>query len=414
MATKQPQVFESPFELYESVRQIGEGGAGRVFEARTAVGATYAVKCLSPENVSGERRKRFKNEINYCQTQKHPNVIRVVDAGTISIKGASCPFYVMSLYDGTLRSRISSLTTDSVLPVFAKILDGVEAAHFSRVWHRDLKPENILLNNSGELVVADFGIAHFEEESILTAVETKVASRMANFQYSAPEQRVRGARVDHTADIFALGLMLNEMFTKDVPHGSGFKKIGDVSAAHSYVDEIVDRMLQQNPAARFQSIEDVKAQLIGKQNAFVALQRYDKACKETVPDSSVPAFAPIKIVALDFDNDRLTLELSGIVPEGWAEAFHNPRGGYSSIQGYGPGQFVIRGNLIHLGMRGENERTIQRVVDHAKQYVESANSDYVVRLEAQAREAERRKRGELEAKVAAEERRKNLLANIRL
>jgi serine/threonine protein kinase len=109
-----------------------------------------------------------------------------------------------------------------VLPLFSGILDGVEAAHLLRVTHRDLKPENILCDEKSLPVVADFGIAHFEEDIIATAVKTPAGAKMANLSYSAPEQRMRGAAVDLRADIFALGLILNEMFTRSVPQGVGY------------------------------------------------------------------------------------------------------------------------------------------------------------------------------------------------
>ena len=99
----------------------------------------------------------------------------------------------MQQYSGTLRTRMRDIKPDDALRVFSQILDGVEAAHLANVWHRDLKPENILWNErDGTLVIADFGIALFEEEETYTADETKAAARMANFLYSAPEQRVRG------------------------------------------------------------------------------------------------------------------------------------------------------------------------------------------------------------------------------
>ena len=91
--------------------------------------------------------------------------------------------------------------------MFSKILDGVEAAHLRQIFHRDLKPENIPINPaSGELVVADFGVAHFEEDDLIDSVQTKVGERLGNFEYAAPEQRRPGQVVDHRADIYSLGL----------------------------------------------------------------------------------------------------------------------------------------------------------------------------------------------------------------
>jgi serine/threonine protein kinase len=110
---------------------------------------------------------------------------------------------------------------DGVLPIFSQILDGVESAHPQGVWHRDLKPENILYSlANGTLIVADFGIAHFEEQDLLTAVETQPNERLANFLYAAPEQKIRAKSADSRSDIYALGLMLHEMFTGDVPLGT--------------------------------------------------------------------------------------------------------------------------------------------------------------------------------------------------
>jgi len=275
MATKPPS-FETPFDTYTAIKVIGEGGAGRVYEVTNPAGEVFALKCLAPERVTSERLKRFKNEVAFCQKQEHPNIVKVLDTGATSIRGVKCPFYVMRRYGGTLRTLMGQLRPEDAMRVFAQILDGVEAAHLTGVWHRDLKPENVLLSDRESApVVADFGIAHFEVEEIYTAVETKLAARMANFLYSAPEQRVRGTQVDRRADIFSLGLMLNELFTKEVPQGAGFKRVKDVNAAYAYIDDIVEPMIQQNPQNRPGTIEAIKKELIGRKNAFVALQQYD-------------------------------------------------------------------------------------------------------------------------------------------
>jgi len=92
----------------------------------------------------------------------------------------------------------SGVSPSDVLTLFNDILDGVEAAHFQNVIHRDLKPENLLIKMPGRrVVVADFGVAHFEEEDLLTAVRTGVAERLANYRYSAPEQRTTARSADN-------------------------------------------------------------------------------------------------------------------------------------------------------------------------------------------------------------------------
>ena len=331
---KKALTFDTPFDSYQVTSVLGEGGAGRVYAVINSSGEMFALKCLSPGRVTSERLRRFKNEIGFCQRTSHKNILRIDDTGLAEVEGAKVPFYVMKRYEGTLRTRMVSLGANDVLHVFALILDGVEAAHLLNVWHRDIKPENVLCNNIGnELVIADFGIVHFEEEEIYTAVETKVASRMANFQYSAPEQRVRGTKIDHRADIFSLGLLLNEMFTREIPQGAGYKRIASVSPDNAYLDDLVELMIQQNPSNRPESIGEIKRELIGRKNRFIAEQKLDAKTKQVVVATAPAGFTPISIVALDYSNGTLSLALSDTPPPGWAQEFHHPRGGHSSIMG---------------------------------------------------------------------------------
>src|ERR1700724_951360 len=120
----------------------------------------------------------------------------------------------MPLAQGSLRELMNDgMHAEAVLQQFGQIWNGVESAHLQDVWHRDLKPENVLILDKTCLAIADFGVARFAQEELYTLVETRPHARLANFLYAAPEQRTRGAPTDHRADIYALGLMLNEMFT---------------------------------------------------------------------------------------------------------------------------------------------------------------------------------------------------------
>jgi len=413
MAKKLP-VFETLFETYTSSAVLGEGGSGYVHAVTNSTAEVFALKYLNPNRITTDKLKRFKNEIEFCQRNNHQNIIRLIDTGVVVIDGVKCPFYVMKRYSGTLRSHMGKISPEDVIPKFAQILDGVEAAHLVKVWHRDLKPENVLWNDrENMLVVADFGIAHFEEEEIYTALETHVAARMANFQYSAPEQRVRNSNVDHRADIFALGLILNELFTGEIVQGAGYKKIGDRYAQYGYLDGIVEAMIQQKPENRPQSVDAVKKELIGRKNEFVALQKYDEAKRQVVKTSEPPEFEPIVIIAFDYTEGNLHLKLSRNVPLGWSQEFQNPRGGHSAIMGYEPQRFIIGGDKVSIGVRGD-EHLIQQVIDYAKQYTATANQNYVQQIRDLQVQEERRTRAALEKQVAEAELRKNILTKIRL
>jgi serine/threonine protein kinase len=235
-------------------------------------GELLAVKRLDPSKTTSEKLKRFENELRFCKNEAHPNIVKVPDEGFTNEGGKKAPFYVMPFYPKTLRHLMrKGIPPERILPCFAQVLDGIKAAHLQGVWHRDLKPENILYDpGTDTLVVADFGIAHFEEEGIYTAVDTNDSRRLANFLYAAPEQRTRGNEVDHRADIYALGLILNEMFTHQILQGEGYKRIESVAPQFKYLDEGVSLMVQQEPKKRPASVDAIKELLLARGDEYVS------------------------------------------------------------------------------------------------------------------------------------------------
>jgi eukaryotic-like serine/threonine-protein kinase len=218
------RAVETAFNRYVLSSVIGEGGAGRVWRATDASGKDVAIKLLHADRATAERRKRFQNEIIFCLKTVHPNIVRVLDHGVDMSSGKSAPFYVMPLLSGSFRRPVESQKGADLLKLYDQMLSGVDAAHLHGVVHRDLKPENVLVDSTGaQACVADFGIAHFADEELYTAVETAPDVRLANFQYAAPEQKMRGRTVDRRTDIYALGLMLNELFTGEIPHAVGYR-----------------------------------------------------------------------------------------------------------------------------------------------------------------------------------------------
>jgi len=266
--------FETSFHSYWSQGSVGQGGAGTVFMVRDEDHYVFAIKRLDPDKVSAIRVKRFENELNFSRKRSHQNLINVVGDGFTIVKGVKVPFYVMPYYAKTLRRLMADgISVDMVLPYFGQILDGIEAAHLLGASHRDLKPENILYDPElGTLVIADFGIAHFEEDDLHTAVETRDGERLANFLYAAPEQKTRGRTAGLRADIYALGLILNEMFTREVPQGQDYRGIASVARQFVYLDGIVTSMIQQEPEKRPVSIDAVKNLLRARGDEFISRQ----------------------------------------------------------------------------------------------------------------------------------------------
>jgi serine/threonine protein kinase len=347
--------LETTFETYESVGPLADGGAGHVVKVKDSQGHVLAVKLLNPDRSNALRRKRFKNEVLFCSREVHPNVVRVIDHGVTTLRGVLVPFYVMPLYDGSLRDLLNeSPGPDVVLKMFSQLIDGVEAAHLCGVTHRDLKPENVLIRRSDmSLAVADFGIAHFVDEELYTAVETKASERLANFKYAAPEQKERGHPTGAFTDVYALGLMLNELFTRRVPAGAGYTTIADVVPEYAYLDAIVAHMIQQNSANRLQSIDGVKKALIARRKEFVTRQELDAARGRVVPvgASSDPLLDdPPSLVDFDWREGVLTLVLSRPVTNEWVRAFQNI-GSRTSVMGADITDFRIAGNKAVVGIR---------------------------------------------------------------
>jgi serine/threonine protein kinase len=306
--------FETTFGSYSADEIIGEGGAGRVYSGiRTDDGAAVAIKVLTRERASRDKRARFRNEVAFQQRNTHEHVVTILDHGVTHDGEAAGPFYVMSRFDSSLRTLIAGgIQPDNVLPLFSQMLDGVEAAHLQKVVHRDLKPENMLYRRDGNrIAIADFGTAHFAEGQVETVV-TAPTQRLANFQYAAPEQRTPNRPVGPTADIYALGLMLNEMFTGAVPHGTNYRKIADVAAQFGFLDGIVENMLQQEPARRPQTIADVKGMIQRYSAEAVSLQRLSEIQHKVIKVGEIDeplAFDSPKLIGADWNGGVLTLVL---------------------------------------------------------------------------------------------------------
>lgn len=407
---KKPIELRTTFDTYAVIKKIGEGGSGVVYQVRDSGGILLAAKFIDPDRATKDKLKRFRNELGFGSRPRHPAIVRVLDNG-ITDDGA--PFFIMPWYENSLRSIMGKTTPAQSIELIKKLLDGLEAAHLLGVVHRDIKPENILVDAKlSELVIADFGIARFEEDDLLTAVETKHDARLANFVYAAPEQRVRGRDVDHRADIYALGLIINEIFTGEVPQGTGFKTISSVSNEHRYLDDIAEKMLSQDPKDRFSSLDQVKQELIAKGLQSVSLQKASQIEKTVVPVAKVDDLLvhdPMKIVEVDWTDNLLTIKLNHKVTPDWLWAFQH-MGNYSFMIGKEPERFAHRGN--EMTIEAYNNEA-QDLINHFKNWLLVANKVYVDRKAQAAQEKERAIRNEIAENARKERERAQVLGSLR-
>jgi len=213
---------------YRIIALLGKGGMGEVYRADDlTLGQAVALKFLPDEAASDEALlERFRNEVRIARRVSHPNVCRVYDVGEVDGQ----TFFTMEYVDGedlgSLLRRIGRLPQDKAVEIARQLCAGLAAAHSKGVLHRDLKPANVMLDGRGQVVITDFGLAGIADD--IRGAEI----RSGTPAYMAPEQ-LAGKEVSTRSDIYALGLVLYEIFT-------GKRAFGE-KAAGSLQERSIDR-----------------------------------------------------------------------------------------------------------------------------------------------------------------------------
>jgi len=287
---------------YRMVGLLGRGGMGEVYRADDLkVGQPVALKFL-PADVERdpERLERFLTEVRMSLRVTHPNVCRVFDLGQIQATPADAGgrvenvrhFLSMEYVDGedlaSLLRRIGRLPEDKAIEIARQLCAGLSAAHDEGVLHRDLKPANIMIDGRGRAKIADFGLAGATQ-----GIEGREA-RAGTPQYMAPEQVAGGALTERT-DIYALGLVLYEMFTgkrafeikglddlERLAASTPTSPSSHVSGLNPLVERAILRCLDPDPAKRPSSADALAASLPGGDPLAMALAAGDTPSPEMV------------------------------------------------------------------------------------------------------------------------------------
>lgn len=370
---KKNTVLPTVSDEYRILEQIGQGGNGTVFRANNVNEENVAIKVIDKTKTSTEKLKRFKNELNFCQGNTHRNIINVIDSGAKKDDKLDIIFYVMPLYTKTLRDLMrETIAPEHIIEIFTQLMGALEYAHSKSIWHRDVKPENILIGNDGTVVLADFGIAHFSTDYIITTIETKATDKMANIQYSAPEQRTKGSSIDGTVDIYSAGLILNELFTGKVIGGSDYTKIADVHEDWSYLDRLVDGMIKQDAAQRLFPIEKVLFQLevLDSDNkARIVLEKLAVPTPKNDSDEPHLVSEPV-VINGDFDNNMLIMKLDRKMPLEWGDLLKHGHYGKTSCGNYPSRMFNLRNmDEITVPIRHDDERLMPDIIKYFKEWI---------------------------------------------
>jgi eukaryotic-like serine/threonine-protein kinase len=256
---------------YRITRKLGAGGMATVYLAEDQeLGRRVAIKILNERHANDEQFvERFRREAKNAAGLSHPNVVSVYDRGE-----AEGTYYIaMEYVEGRTLKDLIVRRGPSPIPIAIdytrQILQALRFAHRAGIVHRDIKPHNVIVDSEGRVKVADFGIARAG-----TSQMTEAGSIIGTAQYLSPEQ-ARGAPVDQTSDLYSVGILLYELLTGTVPFNGetpveiAMKHLSQTPEPPSShrpdvphdLDLVVVRALSKDPAERYQSAEEMDADL---------------------------------------------------------------------------------------------------------------------------------------------------------
>lgn len=257
---------------YQIIGNIGSGGMANVFLARDLIlDRDVAVKVLRFDFQNDQAAiRRFQREALAATELVHPNIVSVYDVGEEDglqylvmeyVKGMDLKRYIQTHYP---------IMYATVVDIMEQILSAVSLAHEHRIIHRDLKPQNVLIDENGVVKITDFGIAIALSETSITQTNTMLGS----VHYLSPEQ-ARGSMATNQSDIYAVGVILYEMLTGNVPFDGESavtialkhfqEEIPSVRAFDSNIPQSLENIVlhatAKDPADRYKSAEEMSGDL---------------------------------------------------------------------------------------------------------------------------------------------------------
>ncbi len=320
-----PRLLSDRYELGEV---LGYGGMSEVHRGLdTRLGRDVAIKVLRADLARDPQfQLRFRREAQNSASLNHPAIVAVYDTGEVESEFGPLPYIVMEYVDGqTLRDIVKTtgpMPQQRVIEVMADVCAALDFSHRHQIIHRDVKPANVMITNAGAVKVMDFGIARALGEGQNV---TQTAAVIGTAQYLSPEQ-ARGEAVDARSDVYAAGCVLFELltgeppFTGDTPVAVAYQHVREDPRRPSelnpqigpQLDSVVLKALSKNPANRYQSAAEMRADLVRVRSGqapmaptvmsedertammapprAAATRRVNGTGRHTLPPAAVPAY----------------------------------------------------------------------------------------------------------------------------
>ncbi|MCR5608620.1 MAG: serine/threonine protein kinase [Lachnospiraceae bacterium] len=278
---------------YKKIRKIGNlGGYGQVYECIDENNNVYAMKKL--KKLNDFSIPRFDREVRLMKRLNHPNVIKVI-AYNLEMKA-----FIMPKYKCSLQEIIPELYSnyERQYTIINSILAGVEYLHSEGVYHRDLKPANILYNSDSDIVIADLGLGIQVNSESATLTKSNI---FGTDRYCSPEQWQDSHNVDQRTDIYALGMILEDIV-------SNFNKYDDYDDGIRF---IIEKCTKRNKENRFSNLLDLRKSIENVYNALLDEGRLNDLDQEIIKLASGD-YSDMDIVSLALqlnnENDMEYLE----------------------------------------------------------------------------------------------------------
>ncbi len=279
---------------YRILEKLGGGGMGVVYKAQDLkLGRFVALKFL-PHHLSADEdeKKRFIHEAKAASALDHPNICNIHE---IDETEDGQMFIAMAYYEGeTLKKKIDRgpLTWDEAINFTIQVAQGLDRAHEAGITHRDIKPANIMITTRGEVKIVDFGLAKLAGRTKLT----KEGMTLGTVAYMSPEQ-AQGVEADRRTDIWALGIVLYEMLTGQLPFRGEYEAAMVYSILHENpqpitglrsgipleLERLVNKCLEKDPSARYQHADELIVDLKALAESLKSARLKSKPTVETSP-----------------------------------------------------------------------------------------------------------------------------------
>lgn len=264
--------------MIQELKGIGEWGNGLVYSGKLNQ-QEIAIKFLA--ETSSKKLIRFKAEyFNISLLEGCNDIVKNINYEEILIDDISVPMIMMKRYKSSLKAHRKSeeMTGEELVKIFNFLMNVLSFIHDNGIIHRDLKPENILVDQEGNYRLSDFGIASYNPEIFGLKANTQRGERLANYEFSAPEQSQKDIEPAPSMDIYAMGQICQWYVFGKTHKGTGRRRFQEIFEGQEaqILDVVINKCITNEPSERYQSINEIENDINRMREAMKKIDPFDE------------------------------------------------------------------------------------------------------------------------------------------